>query len=58
MILGDYPHGEVPPWREPSLVESGFSLSRSGHWLSQSALELGAAKWSRIEIKQPLETID
>jgi len=45
-IVGEYAHEETPPWKEPSLVESGFELSREGAWLARKALELADGQWS------------
>ena len=53
VILGEYPHGETPPWREASLLRSGFELSRAGLWLTQAAMELAGAEWSRISSDPP-----
>ncbi len=60
LILGEYPHGETPPWLDPSLVASGFALSRSGRWLSRAALELAGAEWSRLSaeaVASPAEAV-
>ena len=40
VIVGEFPHQETPPWREPSLVRGGFDLARQGRWLHNAALEL------------------
>ena len=56
IILGEYPHGETPPWRETSLLQSGFELSRAGLWLTKAAMELAGAEWSRIS-SDPLDFV-
>lgn len=40
VIVGEFPHDETPPWREPSLLNEGFALARSGKWLHTAALKL------------------
>ncbi len=40
VIVGEFPHEETPPWREPSLLHEGFNLSRGGRWLHAAALQL------------------
>jgi len=44
VLVGEYDFQNSPPWREPSLVESGFELSRNGYWLSREALNLARAQ--------------
>lgn len=55
VIVGEYPHGETPPWREPSFLETGFALSRSGVWLSRATLDLAGAQWSAVDSQPPTE---
>ncbi len=40
VIVGEFSYEDTPPWREPSLLNGGFSLSRSGDWLHGAALAL------------------
>lgn len=40
VIVGEFPHDETPPWRDPSLLDAGFDLARNGTWLHGAALEL------------------
>lgn len=40
VIVGEFPHEETPPWREPSLLGQGFDLARGGRWLHAAALQL------------------
>lgn len=57
VILGEYPHDETPPWLEPSLLDSGFAVARSGVWLSRAALDLAGAQWSAIAPDSPTEPV-
>ena len=42
--VAEYDFESSPPWRNHSLVSSGFQLSRGGHWISREALNLARAQ--------------